>query len=102
MGFIVGKSMFIEGWFARLMYRSLYKMHQRALHGWTKVVLDTLRPDPDAQDRAACEIALASSRPKAGLAKWKADRREGAARSPRGLPRHLREAKETHLVGRLI
>ena len=41
MGFIVGKSMFIEGWFARLMYRSLYKMHQRALHGWTKVALDT-------------------------------------------------------------
>jgi NADH dehydrogenase len=42
MGFIVGKSMFIEGWFARLMYRSLYKMHQRALHGWPKVLLDTL------------------------------------------------------------
>ena len=42
MGFIVGRSMFIEGWFARLMYRSLYKMHQRALHGWPKVVLDTL------------------------------------------------------------
>jgi len=42
MGFIVGKSVFIEGLFARLMYRSLYKMHQRALHGWTKVVLDTL------------------------------------------------------------
>ena len=41
MGFIVGKSMFIEGWFARLMYRSLYKMHQQALHGWTKVALET-------------------------------------------------------------
>jgi NADH:ubiquinone reductase (H+-translocating) len=41
MGFIVGKSMFIEGWFARLMYRSLYKMHQRALHGWPKVALET-------------------------------------------------------------
>ena len=33
MGFLVGKSMFIEGYFARLMYRSLYKMHQSALHG---------------------------------------------------------------------
>ncbi|UPY38032.1 NAD(P)/FAD-dependent oxidoreductase [Sediminicoccus sp. KRV36] len=33
MGFLVGKSMFIEGYFARLMYRSLYKMHQTALHG---------------------------------------------------------------------
>jgi NADH:ubiquinone reductase (H+-translocating) len=42
MGSIVGKSLFIEGLFARLMYRSLYKMHQRALHGWPKVVLETL------------------------------------------------------------
>ena len=33
MGFLVGKSMFIEGYFARIMYRSLYKMHQTALHG---------------------------------------------------------------------
>ena len=33
MGFVVGKSMLIEGYFARLMYRSLYKMHERALHG---------------------------------------------------------------------
>ncbi|MFO1076023.1 MAG: NAD(P)/FAD-dependent oxidoreductase, partial [Geminicoccaceae bacterium] len=42
MGFIVGKSVFIEGMFARFMYRSLYKMHQRALHGWPKVLLETL------------------------------------------------------------
>ena len=42
MGFIVGKSMFIEGLFARLMYRSLYKMHEVALHGPGKVILDTL------------------------------------------------------------
>jgi NADH dehydrogenase len=41
MGFIVGKSMFIEGLFARLMYRSLYKMHEMALHGPVKVTLDT-------------------------------------------------------------
>jgi NADH dehydrogenase len=27
--------------FARLMYRSLYKMHQRALHGTLKTALDT-------------------------------------------------------------
>ena len=43
MGFLVGRSMFIEGYFARLMYRSLYKMHQSALHGhgptfWRTVV----------------------------------------------------------------
>jgi NADH:ubiquinone reductase (H+-translocating) len=42
MGFVVGKSMFIEGLFARLMYRSLYKMHERALHGSAKVTLDTI------------------------------------------------------------
>ena len=33
MGFAVGRSMFIEGFFARMMYRSLYAMHQAALHG---------------------------------------------------------------------
>lgn len=42
MGFISGKSMMIEGWFAKIMYRSLYKMHQMALHGPVKVGLDTL------------------------------------------------------------
>ena len=33
MGFVVGRSLFIEGYFARVVYRSLYKMHQTALHG---------------------------------------------------------------------
>ena len=42
MGFIVGRSFFVEGLFARLMYRSLYKMHEMALHGPVKVILDTL------------------------------------------------------------
>jgi len=42
MGFIVGRSFFIEGLFARVMYRSLYKMHEMALHGPWKVFLDTL------------------------------------------------------------
>ena len=41
MGFIAGKGMMIEGWFARMMYRSLYKMHETALHGWFKVLLGT-------------------------------------------------------------
>ena len=41
MGFIAGKGMFIEGYFARLMYRSLYKMHNIALHGPARVALDT-------------------------------------------------------------
>jgi NADH dehydrogenase len=42
MGFVVGKSFIIEGLFARLMYRSLYKMHEMALHGPFKVAMDTL------------------------------------------------------------
>ncbi|HEY8129375.1 MAG TPA: NAD(P)/FAD-dependent oxidoreductase [Hyphomicrobium sp.] len=42
MGFIEGKSLRIEGWFAKIMYRSLYKMHEVALHGYLKVALDTL------------------------------------------------------------
>jgi NADH dehydrogenase len=39
MGVLVGKSLMVEGYFARLMYRSLYKMHQRALHGAAKTAL---------------------------------------------------------------
>jgi NADH dehydrogenase len=31
----------VEGLFARLMYQSLYTMHQRALHGTTKTALDS-------------------------------------------------------------
>jgi len=42
MGFGKGKNLQIEGYFASLMYRSLYKMHQVALHGGGKVFLDTL------------------------------------------------------------
>ena len=41
MGFVSGKSMRIEGFFAKMMYRSLYKMHEMALHGPVKVTLDT-------------------------------------------------------------
>lgn len=42
MGKLVGGSLFIEGMFAGLMYKSLYKMHQFAVHGVIKVVLDTV------------------------------------------------------------
>ena len=41
MGFALGRSMFVEGLVARLMYRSLYKMHQAALHGSSRVALRT-------------------------------------------------------------
>jgi NADH dehydrogenase len=42
MGKLIGGSLFIEGVVAGLMYKSLYKMHQLALHGPVKVVLDTV------------------------------------------------------------
>ena len=42
MGGLIGGSLMVEGLFARLMYVSLYKMHELALHGFAKVALDTL------------------------------------------------------------
>ena len=42
MGGLIGGSLMVEGSFARLMYLSLYKMHEHALHGSVKVALDTL------------------------------------------------------------
>ena len=42
MGGLVGGNLWIEGYFARMMYLSLYKLHQLALHGFWKVALDTL------------------------------------------------------------
>ncbi len=42
MGFVTGRKMLIEGFVAKLMYRSLYKMHETALHGYWKVALDTV------------------------------------------------------------
>ena len=41
MGKLVGQSFFVEGYFARVMYVSLYKMHEYALHGFVEVALDT-------------------------------------------------------------
>ncbi|MNC91246.1 NADH dehydrogenase [compost metagenome] len=42
MGALFGGTMFVEGLFARLMYISLYRMHLYALHGFAKVLFDTL------------------------------------------------------------
>jgi NADH dehydrogenase len=38
----LGSNLWLEGWFARVMYLSLYKMHELALHGFWKVTLDTI------------------------------------------------------------
>lgn len=42
MGGMTGGALFIQGTVAGIMYRSLYKMHLFALHGFSKVFLDTL------------------------------------------------------------
>jgi NADH dehydrogenase len=42
MGAVSGGSMYIQGLFARLMYRSLYKMHLMALHGVGSVIMHSL------------------------------------------------------------
>lgn len=42
MGGLTGGALFIQGSFAGFMYRMLYKMHLLALHGFSKVILDTI------------------------------------------------------------
>lgn len=42
IGGLVGGSLMVEGRLARMMYLSLYKMHELALHGFAKVSLDTM------------------------------------------------------------
>jgi NADH:ubiquinone reductase (H+-translocating) len=42
MGFLLGHSIFIEGLFARAMYRSLHTLHERALHGSPRTLLGTV------------------------------------------------------------
>lgn len=39
MGNLTRGSMMIEGMMARFMYKSLYRMHQVALHGYFKTLL---------------------------------------------------------------
>ncbi len=42
MGALTGSSMYIEGLVARIMYRSLYKMHLIALHGFVSVFFHSI------------------------------------------------------------
>lgn len=42
MGNLTRGSMMIEGRMARLVYISLYRMHQLALHGWVRMILITI------------------------------------------------------------
>jgi NADH dehydrogenase len=42
MGGLIGGSIMIQGLIARWMYVSLYKLHQVSIHGYVRVVLDTI------------------------------------------------------------
>jgi NADH dehydrogenase len=42
MGGLIGGSMLVEGLFARFMYMSLYRLHVAALHGYPRMMLDTV------------------------------------------------------------
>jgi NADH dehydrogenase len=42
MGGVLGKNWMIEGYFAKLMYLSLYKLHELAIHGALKTTLYTM------------------------------------------------------------
>jgi NADH:ubiquinone reductase (H+-translocating) len=42
MGFLFGRDFFVEGLFARVMYRSLRSMHEQALHGTLQALLGLL------------------------------------------------------------
>ena len=41
MGSLVGGNLWVEGLFARLMYLSLYKLHELAVHGWWRTAMGT-------------------------------------------------------------
>jgi len=68
-----GAPSILEGVFARLMYRSLYKMHQQALHGTSKMALDTLANMITRRTRAAHQAALID---KSGLREQQSNSRE--------------------------
>jgi NADH dehydrogenase len=42
MGGLIGNNLMVQGYFAKFMYLSLYKMHELAIHGFTKVFLETI------------------------------------------------------------
>jgi NADH dehydrogenase len=39
MGNLKGGNFFVEGWLARMMYISLYRLHQAALYGWPRTIM---------------------------------------------------------------
>lgn len=39
MGNLKGGNFFVEGWLARMMYISLYRLHQATLYGWPRTIM---------------------------------------------------------------
>jgi NADH dehydrogenase len=56
MGALVGGSIWVDGLLARMMYLSLYKLHELALHGWWKTIVAT-----------AARVATGSTEPRTKL-----------------------------------
>jgi NADH dehydrogenase len=42
MGGLIGGSMLVDGLLARFIYLSLYRMHVAALHGYARMIVNTL------------------------------------------------------------
>ena len=61
MGGLIGGSLMVEGVFARLMYLSLYKMHELALHGSVEGGARHAGAPDHAAHRAARQAALKAS-----------------------------------------
>jgi NADH:ubiquinone reductase (H+-translocating) len=61
IGMLGKESVYLEGVLARLMYRSLYKMHQQALHGTAKTALDMAAHRILTAHRAAHQTILKSA-----------------------------------------
>ena len=62
MGSLVGKSFLIEGYFARFMYRSLYKMHEAALYGRGRTLLSMLSGSTTADADGEAALKLVAGR----------------------------------------
>ena len=93
MGFAIGRSMFIEGYFARLMYRSLYAMHLAALHGHradaVAMVANLVTRRPRAEREAALRLGQGALPPGPPLGSDPPDPHDLKARQVRGHERRV-------------
>jgi NADH:ubiquinone reductase (H+-translocating) len=54
MGSVIGRSFQIEAYFARLMYQSLYKMHEAALLDRGRTLLGLVAPGARSRLQSSC------------------------------------------------